>query len=184
MDVCRSRVHKWGRINRVAFDPSKEHVVIIHPIYGSGDPFKILGCMIDCKLIMSHAADKILSQVRPKVAAILRTKMHYSKGDLISQCKTHIWGIVEQHTEAIFHASDHVLEKIDRVQSHFLRDLDMTEKAAFLEFNFAPPKLRRNIGILGLLHKRILGRAHPIFDHLFPFHAHRYGELRPVEHTK
>ena len=53
MNVCRSRVHKWGRINRVAFDPSKEHVVIIHPIYGSGDPFKLLGCMIDCKFILS-----------------------------------------------------------------------------------------------------------------------------------
>ena len=67
--------------------------------------------MIDCKLIMSHAADKILSQVRPKVAAILRTKMHYTKGELISQSKIHIWGIVEQHTGAIFHASGHVLEK-------------------------------------------------------------------------
>ena len=45
MHVCRTKVHAWGRVNRVAFDPSKEHVVILHPIRGEGDPFKLLGCV-------------------------------------------------------------------------------------------------------------------------------------------
>ena len=63
MHVCRARVHKWGKVNRVAFDPGKEHVVVIHPISGFGDPFKFLGCLFDCKLIMNNAIDKILMQV-------------------------------------------------------------------------------------------------------------------------
>ena len=34
---------------------TKEHLVIIHPIAGAGDPFKYLGTMMDCKLIMHQA---------------------------------------------------------------------------------------------------------------------------------
>ena len=60
----------------------------------------------------------------------------------------------------------------------------MSESAAFLKYNFAPPKLRRNIGILGLLHKRVLGKAHPIFQRLLPFHRDVFGSLRPGEHDK
>ena len=30
MHLCRVRVHKWGNTNRVAFDPGKEHIVILH----------------------------------------------------------------------------------------------------------------------------------------------------------
>jgi hypothetical protein len=52
MAVCRERVHKWGRTNRVSFDAGKEHIVVIHPIFGEGDPFKLLGCLTDCKLQM------------------------------------------------------------------------------------------------------------------------------------
>ena len=40
---------------------------------------------------------------------------------------------------------------------------------AFLEHNLAPPALRRDIALLGLLHKRVLGLAHPAFEELFPF---------------
>ena len=95
MHLCRTRVHKWGRVNRVAFDPSKEHVVVIHPTLGEGDPFKLLGLLIDHKLIMDVGIEKILSQARPKIRAILRTKPHYNVAELITQFKTHIWGIVE-----------------------------------------------------------------------------------------
>ena len=60
----------------------------------------------------------------------------------------------------------------------------MDEATAFLDCNFAPPSLRRNIGILGLLHKRVLGEAHPIFQKLLPFHADIFNYLRPREHSK
>ena len=35
--------------------------------------------------------------------------------------------------------------------------------------NFAPLGLRRAIGILGFLHKRVLGQCHPSLMHLLPF---------------
>ena len=104
--------------------------------------------------------------------------------ELIGQFKTHIWGILEIHTGAIFHAANHLLAKIDAVQQHFLDELGIDAKEAYLEFNFAPQQLRRNIGVLGLLHKRVLGEAHPVFQKLLPFHRNVFGSLRPGEHDK
>ena len=92
MHVCRHRVHAWGRRNRVAFDAGKEHLVIIHPLLGEGDDFKLLGCLFDCKLTMRQAIEKILSQARPKISAILRTRQHYSEADLIGQFKNACMG--------------------------------------------------------------------------------------------
>ena len=68
MHLCRTRVHKWGRINRVAFDPSKQQVVVIHPTLGEGDPFKLLGLLVDHKLVMDTDIEKILG---PKAAQYL-----------------------------------------------------------------------------------------------------------------
>ena len=76
---------------------------------------------------------------------------------------------MEIHNGAIFHAAKYLLDRIDAVQRHFLNELGTSESEAFLESNFAPPCLRRDIGVLGLLHKRVLGKCHPIFQSLLPF---------------
>ena len=184
LGICRERVHKWGRLNRVAFDATKEHLAILHPYSGEGDDFKLLGCMFDCKLTMRQAIERIMSQVRPKILAILRTKQHYSVKDLIGQFKTHIWGIMAQHTGAIFHSANYLLDKLDNCQTRFLNEIGISEIDAFLEFNFAPLRLRRNIGVLGLLHKRVLGLAHPIFQDLLPFHDHSQHGASTGNHTR
>ena len=46
--------------------------------------------------------------------------------------------------------------------------------------------LRRDIGILGLLQKRVLGKAHPVFQELLPFHRDIYDYIRKgvAEHDK
>jgi len=44
----------------------------------------------------------------------------------------------------------------------------MDERTAFLDYNFAPPSLRRDIGILGFLHKRMLKQCHPAFEAFLP----------------
>ena len=65
---------------------------------------------------MNQAIDKILAQVRPKVAAILRTRKYYKTAELIDQFKTHIWGLMEFQDDAIFHASDYLLSELDQVK--------------------------------------------------------------------
>jgi len=184
LQKCRDRVHKWGRTNRVSFDPSKEHLVVLHPTENHGACFKLLGCMTDTDLMMHTAIDLLLTKIRPKITAILRTRAYYSVPELLSQFKTHIWGLMEANMGGIFHAATYLLAKIDHTQVRFLRELRLSAEQAFLEFNFAPPKLRRNIGILGMLHKRVLGLCHPSFDRLLPWYSSRFSEARGLGHSK
>ena len=74
------------------------------------------------------------------------------------------------------------LNKIDSLQRHFLHELDISTEDAFLNYNFAPPSLKRDISILGLLHKRVLGKAHPVYQKLLPFHNEVFGSLNPAQH--
>ena len=106
--------------------------------------------------------------------------------EMVNQFKTHVWSILEIHNGAIFHASTGDLNRIDRLQLHFLEELGLQEVNAFMEYNFAPPSLRRGVGILGLLHKRVLGLSHPVFQTLLPFHQDVFGSLREGvgEHNK
>ena len=146
-------------------------MVVIHPVMAYGDPFKLLGLLVDTKLIMRQAVDTILAKIRPRIKALLRTRSHYTIASLIEQFKTHIWGLMEAHTGGIFHASSSILEQFDKSQNHFLEELGETEATGFLKFNFAPPALRRNIAALGMIHKKVLGKCHPSFDSLLPSKA-------------
>jgi len=112
---------------------------------------------------MCPAIDKTMSQITPKITALLRTRAYYDLPNLIGQFKTHIWGIMEANSGGIFHACTSQLDRFDHCQQHFVEKLGSTEEAAFINNNFAPPVLRRNIGILGMLHKRVLGLCHQDF---------------------
>ena len=61
---------------------------------------------------------------------------------------------MEFHSRGIFHVSNHLLDIFDASQRHFFleEEIGIDERSAFLDYNVAPPSLRRNIGIWGLLH--------------------------------
>ena len=85
------------------------------------------------------------------------------------QYKTHIWGHAEYQNAAICHAAPSLLAQIDAMQRRYLHELHLTEEVAFLDHNFLPPRTRRDVAMLGLIHKRILGTAHPAFAFLLPW---------------
>jgi len=184
LERCRKRVHSWGKANRVSFDALKEHMIILHPSESMGEPFKLLGCMVDVNLRMQSAVEQVLSKIRPKVTAILRTRGYYTTQELILQFKTHVWGLIETNMAGYSHAAPSLLEKIDDVHYRFLRDLEVSSSDAFLEHAFAPPSLRRNLGILGLIHKRVIGKCHPSFDRLLPWWTSKFSEPRGRGHNK
>ena len=127
---------------------------------------------------MGNECLRIRRKASPKSHAILATRGFYNIHDLIAQFKTHVWCHLEFSIGAIFHAADSHLQEIDGVQQSFCRSLDLTEEHAFLSFNFAPLCLRRDIAVLGLLHKITFGHAHEAFVELFPLrstvHVHEF----------
>ena len=118
---------------------------------------------------MNECIEDILHQARPKIKGLLRIRTIYDVPELFNQHETHIWSRTEYRNGTILHAAPSQLARIDSMQRGFLKELHVSEIDAFSKFNFALSVLRRDIDILGLLHKRILGLAHPRFEELFPF---------------
>ena len=117
---------------------------------------------------MQPCIDSLLTRLRPKIRAIVKLKHVFSVANLLNQYKAHIWSKSEYHDGALLIAGHIKLRKLDKMQRGFLYELALNDKYAFLHFNFAPPSLRRAIGILGFLHNRILGKCHPALAAVFP----------------
>ena len=187
MEKTQQAVHRWGIKNRVTFEPSKEHFMIIHPLDAEGTPTKLLGILIDAKLTMDDAIEHVLKTNRPKITALLRTRGRDNISEMLNQYKTHIWGHAEYPNGCILHASATSLSRLDSMQRRFLQGLCIDEEPAFLDYNFAPPSVRREIGILGLIHKRVLGCAHPAYESLLPFcgpDRYQYSGIFAARHDK
>ena len=108
---------------------------------------------------------------------------------MILQFKTHILSVLETHTGAIYHATTSALKKLDKLQIHFLEQLGLNEKQAFLQHNLLPLELRRDIAILGFLHKSNLGLNHPGVNDCFkaggmPAIIHPAGSSYARRHDK
>lgn len=153
LEIVQTQIHLWGSSNRVEFDNQKEHFVILHPIFGLASLFKLLGCIIDAKLTMRDCVHDLVNRTKYKVTAILRTRPFYSVNDLIIQYKSYILSILESFNACIFHASTTLLAKLDCVQNRFILELGLTQESAALRHNLLPLHTRRNIGMLGFLHK-------------------------------
>ena len=114
---------------------------------------------------MQAAIDAIVGHVRPKKKTLFCTRGFYDHAHMFDQYKPDIYGYIEYHNGTIFH----VVAKLERFQKHYNHELSLTEASAFLCYNFAPPTLCRDIGILGFLHKRMLGEFHNAIALMFPF---------------
>ncbi len=173
-------VHAWGVSNRVIFDAGKEYLCILHKMHCAGETFKLLGTLIDPKMVMEDEIRRIRKKTSPKVKAILATRNLYDARAMFQQFKTHVLCLLEQSAGAIYHASETHLASLDSVQTRFVHEMGLSEVDAFLHYNLAPLKLRRDIAVLGLLHKIQLGEAHPDFERLFP----KYSDFQPAARTR
>ena len=67
----------------------------------------------------------------------------------------------------MYHARRQVLSRLDRVQARFLRDAGVSEIEALMNFALAPLQTRRDIAMLGLVHRAVLGDGPPHFKEFF-----------------
>ena len=87
--------------------------------------------------------------------------------------KSHILSYLEYRTAAVYHACTTVLAPLDRVLERFLRDICVNEIDALMSFNLAPLTTRRDLAMLGLIHRTVLGNGPAHFSRSFkPASAH------------
>ena len=74
---------------------------------------------------------------------------------------------VEFCTPAVYHCTTSALEDLDKVQKRFLKEVGLTAEAALCKYNLAPLQTRRNIAMLGVIHRTVLGHGPPQFRNWF-----------------
>ena len=88
MEHHQTAVHKWGSLHRVEFDPSKEHMMVLHHRDGLGEPFKLLGATIDCKLLMHGTVENLIAKARLELKSLLSCRRFYGVSDLVVMFKS------------------------------------------------------------------------------------------------
>ena len=81
--------------------------------------------------------------------------------------KAHLLSYIEYRTPAIYHALRKELQKVDAIQDRFLREAGVSTVEALMHFNLAPLSMRRDIAMLGMLHRAKLGIGPPQLCTLF-----------------
>ena len=70
-------------------------------------------------------------------------------------------------TAALYHACSSHLDHLDRIQRRFLRELGVSELEALMEFNLAPLSSRRDMAMMGLIHRTVLRQGPESFEQFF-----------------
>ena len=167
MGMCQKELHKWGKANKVKFDAGKEHKLILNRRKPHGHCFVLLGVDFDTKLLMSDTVHKLANDCRWKVKAILRTRRFNTGVDLINLYKAQVLSLIEYRTAAIYHACETSLGELQNVQDRVLEAVGATAVDALLNFRLAPLRVRRDIALLGLIHRTVLGDGPKQFQKFF-----------------
>ena len=120
------------------------------------------------------------------INAILRAQRMHNITGMMDLYKAKVLSYAEYRTAAIYHVIVFALETIDKVQQNFLFDIGVDETSALLEFNLAPLGLRRDIAMLGLIHRTVLGQGPAHFQKFFFAEncEHRRSKRRPRHHRQ
>ena len=111
---------------------------------------------------------KIAIEAGWRLQAVLRPRRFFTTPELFRLYKSLVVSFIESGTPGYFHAADSVLDCIDRVQRRFLREMDMPEEAALINFRLAPLRARRGMAILGFLHRVNLDQVSDQIKAMFP----------------
>ena len=178
---CQQELHKWGDANRAASDAEKESQHVLSLSEPCGGNFKLLGLPFDTELSMACAVSEIVSAAGWKLRTLLRTRRFYTDVDMIMFYKAHLLSYLEYWTPAIYHAIRAVLSRLDAVQTRFLMDIGVNELTSLVSFRLAPLSTRRDIAMLGVLHRTMLGKGPNHFSEFFqrdPQHPYKFIDPR------
>ena len=176
LEDCQSELHRWGAANRVCFDAGKESFHCLHRTRHFGENFKMLGVTFDCQLTMKAAVQELAREAGWRVRSILRCRRFFNTSELVRLYKAQVLSYIESRTPAIHHAARTTLDAIDRIQKRFLQSIGLTELEALTEYRLAPLSARRDMAMLGLLHRVAHGLAPRPVAALFPWGRSRQGD--------
>ena len=132
-----------------------------------GKGFKILGVKFDTSLHMDEAISSLSAQANWKLRRLIQTQKSFSINEIMTLFKSRVLGYIEYRTPAIYHASAASLSQIDAIHKRLLRAVGITQEEALLNFRLAPLHTRRDMGMMGVIHRSVIGEGPGQFAKFF-----------------
>ena len=92
----------------------------------------------------------------------------FSNKEMIHLYKAQVLSFIESSTPGIFHTAPSTLERVDRVQRKLRREIGISEIEALRNYKLTTLPSRRDMVMLGLVHRIALGLAPPQLASLLP----------------
>ena len=179
---CQASLHEWE------FEATKESFHILHPKCAEGDNFKLLGLTFDTKLVMNVAAHEVAVEAGWRLKALLRCKRFFDERRLVRLFKSQVLSYIEARTTGLYHAPAFFLARVDQVHARFLEEIDLEPVEVLSKYNLPPTCTRRDIFMMGLLHRVVLGKAPPQYQKFIHFatsgHFNRGWAFRAPRHSR
>ena len=118
-----------------------------------------------------------MGEARWKLKTLLRSSAYHTDADLVALYKARLLSFLEYRTAAVYHATSTTLGPLDKVQEKLLNVVGCTSLDALFFWNLAPLNTRRDVAMLGLVHRAVLGLGPKHFQRFF-----RQQGVREVAH--
>ena len=107
---------------------------------------------------MEKAVKCTVAEAQWKLRTLERSSKFQCDRQIVLLYKARVLSYVEYRTAAIYHSTDSVLEPLNKVQDNFLKRFGVPELDALLDpkLNLAPLQCRRDIAMLGVIHRASL----------------------------
>ena len=125
------------------------------------------GFFFDPCLHMEDAIHRLCSAASWKLNTILRSNRFFDTQHTVQLYKAKVLSFIEFRTSAIYHATEASLQRVNALQNRLLRSLDISERDAIEHLNLAPLQARRDIALLGVIHRATIGLGPEQFRNFF-----------------
>ena len=149
----------------------KESITVLSRSNPFGKGFKIFNIFFNTGLYMEEAISNICDAASWKLRTLLRTSRFFGVIKMVNLYKSRDLSYIEGKTPAIYHVAATQLARVDRIQNQFLKGMGITELEALCNFRLAPLCSRRDMALLGLIHRTVLGYGPKQFQTFFKLDA-------------
>ena len=117
---------------------------------------------------MHRGISTIAREAGWRLQSVLRPRRFFSEKQTVNLYKSQVLSYIESSVPGYYHAASTTLHPLDRVQERLCRELGISHEAALLRYKLAPLKSRRDMALLGLLHRVVFNDVSPQLAELFP----------------
>ena len=121
----------------------------------------------DCRLTTTDAITDLVREMLWRIKSILLVHIYRTVADMVNLYNANVVSYAEYRTAARYHLCASSLDAVDGIQSGVSKEIVVDEFSAFICFNLAPRNLRRDIVMLGLIHRPVTGEGSVHFQRFF-----------------